>query len=152
LLKFADIRLFSLTRLGAFRRFRVHVRLVPVGAFAFRVGTVTRLNLRIAGNPLMAASLANKERYLPGLFRHAAKCTPKRDIPSKNILVTYIPIRYTRSCWRIRDMDVREQKGLEIATSGKLEKAGDGRWFVRSQAGGSAANGTGYYTVNPHQG
>ena len=43
----------------------------------------------------------------------------------------------------------REQRGLQIAATAKLEKTGDGRWFVPSQSHKAGFGGTGYYAVNP---
>jgi transposase len=46
----------------------------------------------------------------------------------------------------MKDMDAREQRGLEIADNAKLERSGD-RWFVPSQQ--SNKSGDYYYTVKP---
>jgi hypothetical protein len=43
----------------------------------------------------------------------------------------------------------REQRGLVIAAKAKLQRTGDGRWFVPSQSGKSGMNGGNYYQVDP---
>jgi hypothetical protein len=43
----------------------------------------------------------------------------------------------------------REQRGLLIAATAKLQKTGDGRWFVPSQSHKTGIGGTGYYAVKP---
>ena len=47
------------------------------------------------------------------------------------------------------EREEREQRGLVIAATAKLEKAGDGRWFVPSQSHRAGDTNTGYYTVKP---
>jgi len=47
------------------------------------------------------------------------------------------------------EREEREQRGLLIAATAKLEKAGDGRWFVPSQSRRAGDSNTGYYTVKP---
>ncbi|HKP38493.1 MAG TPA: transposase [Pyrinomonadaceae bacterium] len=44
----------------------------------------------------------------------------------------------------------REQRGLVIAAKAKLQRTGDGRWFVPSQSGKSGMNGGNYYQVDPN--
>src|SRR5438309_25417 len=50
----------------------------------------------------------------------------------------------------MEDQDnAREQRGIVIAAKAKLQKAGDGRWFVPSQSVGRDGRGAKYYTVKP---
>jgi hypothetical protein len=44
----------------------------------------------------------------------------------------------------------REQRGLVIAAKAKLQRTGDGRWFVPSQSGKSGMSGGNYYQVDPN--
>jgi transposase len=44
----------------------------------------------------------------------------------------------------------REQRGLVIAAKAKLQRTGDGRWFVPSQSGKSGMSGGNYYKVDPN--
>jgi len=46
-------------------------------------------------------------------------------------------------------MEAREQRGLEIAAKSKLQKTGDGTWYVPSQTGRADGRFGGYYKVNP---
>ena len=47
-------------------------------------------------------------------------------------------------------MEAREQKGLEIAAKSKLQRTGDGRWFVPSQSGKTGmSRGSNFYEVKP---
>ena len=47
-------------------------------------------------------------------------------------------------------MEAREVKGLEIAAKSKLQRTGDGRWFVPSQSGKTGmSRGGNYYEVKP---
>ncbi|MEK6334012.1 MAG: transposase [Acidobacteriota bacterium] len=44
----------------------------------------------------------------------------------------------------------REQRGLVIAAKAKLQRTGDGRWFVPSQSGKTGMSGGNYYQVDPN--
>lgn len=146
-----DLRLFSLGCFGGFRR--LLAGLIPVRTFAFWVGAVSRFDVGIARLPVVAATLTDKEKNLTKLFCHCRDYIPKASILSKNILDRYIPLRYTRSCLEDDNMDAREQRGLEIADKGKLQRQGD-RWFVPSQSGTVRQHGNSYIVIpdvsNPH--